>query len=123
MLKNSTPRRIDMTLLKTDGSIRVNDSGPFWHEEDLDWRYNLCRPFEENERDLLMLVYGEPAVNYSVSSKLSAYLEDRKAIATKVAAFLPIIKAISEADISVHVKNELLRTINSELHRLYPYHQ
>lgn len=121
MLKTLPTERIDMILLNKDGSIRVNGTGAFWNEENLDWRYNLCRTFEENEMELLKLVYGEPTVNYTVSASLSDYLENRKAISIKVANYFPIIKAISEADIELHLKNELLHTIDSELHRLYPY--
>jgi len=121
MLKDSKPRRIDMTLLCKDGSIRVNDTGTYWCEEALPWRYNLCRPFEENEKDLLMLVYGEAEVPYSVSSKLLAYLEDRRMLSSKIISYLPVINSIANSDIPLHVKDELLGSINSELHRLYPY--
>lgn len=121
MLKNSNERRINLTLLNADGSIRVNDSLHFWREEILDWRYNFCQSFEENEKSLLIFVYGDHQVNYSVSPELKAYLENRKAVHKKMSAYLPIINSIKSSQIPNHVKNDLLNKINNELHKLYPY--
>ena len=121
MYKKSNERRINLTLLNDDGSIRVNDSLHFWREEVLDWRYNFCHSFEENEKSLLLFVYGDEKVKCSLSPELEAYLKNRKDIQTKISNYIPIINSIKSSEIPLHMKNDLLNKINNELHKRFPY--
>ena len=121
MLQTTNVRKIDMTFLENDGSIRVNDTKDFCRDEALKWRYNFCSSYEENEKNLLLLIYGKTDVSYTPSSKLANYLENRRAIHEKVSAYRSLIKSISGSDVPSHVKTALLNTVNAELHRLFPY--
>ena len=121
MLHPSIKRRVDMILLKPDGTVQVRDTGTFWSEDTLEWRYNFCFSYKKNQESLARLVYGSSEADYSVSETLSSYIEDRKTIQDNIAPYLPIIKEIYNADIPYNVKSSLLQTIDQELHQSYPY--
>lgn len=123
MLKKTAIRSIDMILLdRKDGTIKVRDNGTFW-TEDYEWRYNLCLPFEENERTLLHLLYNDSTVDYCVSDELMHYLEDRKNVSKNLGFYENVIKSIYESLIPEHVKHALFVTINADLYIKYPYKQ
>ena len=121
MLQPSIKRRVDMILLKLDGTVQVRDTGTFWSEDTLEWRYNFCLSYTKNQESLARLVYGCSEADYSVSETLSSYIEDRKTIQDNIAPYLLIIKEIYNADIPYNVKSSLLQTIDQELHHSYPY--
>ena len=121
MLKKTAQRSIDMTLLDSKtGTIKVRDTGAFWSKE-YEWRYNLCLPFEENERTLLNLLYNDSNVDYCVSEELLHYILDRKELSKNLGFYEDIVNSIYNSLAPDHIKSSLFATINADLYQNNPY--
>lgn len=123
MSKNSTKKELDLISFAKNGEIRVNDTLHYNSEEPPSWKYDFCISFDENKKKLAILVYhGSETADYALTPKLEAYIENRRSVQEKICThYNSIIDAILKATIPQEMKVVLLSTLNSEIHRMYPY--
>lgn len=121
-MPNNLVTKIDMPHVNEDGTIEIIDI-PSWTEFSFTFQYKLYLPFEENLKAIFQRLFSIPPENYELSDRFSKYVENRKSLYEEVAKdYLPRINKITTSkNLSIQEKKELIKNIDLELNRLYPY--
>lgn len=121
-MTNILVSRVDIFELNENGTIDVMTSTAFLNEYPLTFQYKLYLTFGENEKNFLKMIFGDISVQYSYSANLQKYFENRRALYDEVSRkYYPLVFQIMTSSFSERAKNDIIRTIDLELNRLYPY--
>lgn len=121
-MANSLVVQIDMLPIRDDGTIEIFDRPFISGEYPFPFQYKLYLPFEENEKEILRIIFGNRKANFEYSERLGKYLENRKVLYEEVhKKYFGIISSIESSDFSPLTKRRLIQTIDLELNQIYPY--
>lgn len=121
-MANSLVIQIDMIPINEDGTIEIFDRPFISGEYPFPFQYKLYLPFEENEKEILRILFGKRKVAFEYGPRLGKYLENRKALYEEARTkYLSMVSDIENSDFRPFTKMKLIREIDLELNRLYPY--
>ena len=121
-MTNSLVVRIDLFAVNENGTIELIDTPTFLSEYPFTFQYKLYLPFEENEKKILKMFFYDASVNYEYSARLLKYFENRKALYDEVSKkYLPLVHGIQNSEFSKLTKELLIKIIDFEISKLYPY--
>lgn len=121
-MANSLVVQIDMLPINDDGTIEIFDRPFISGEYPFPFQYKLYLPFEENEKEILRIIFGKRKAAFEYGPRLSKYLENRKALYEEVhEKYFTLVSGIEDSEFRPFTKMKLIREIDLELNRIYPY--
>ena len=112
-MANSLVVQIDMVPINEDGTIEIFDRPFLSGEYPFPFQYKLYLPFEENEKQILKILFGNKKVNFEYGPRLSKYLENRKALYEEAhEKYFTMVSDIENSDFRPFTKLKLIREID-----------